>query len=88
VRLRCRGCASSASCLRRRQSGQIQPCVSQPQHLLKDVKLFESEAAAAGIDTRLLQALQGVVADAVARGFENNDYSAVFDPVKHARKGS
>lgn len=31
-----------------------------PQHLLKDVRLFESEAAAAGLDTRLLAALQAV----------------------------
>ncbi|KXZ55542.1 hypothetical protein GPECTOR_2g1091 [Gonium pectorale] len=53
------------------------------KHLLKDVRLFESEAAAAGLDTRLLAALKGVVQDTVDRGLADTDYSAVFDAVAH-----
>eukprot|EP00198_Chlamydomonas_reinhardtii_P002748 XP_001692084.1 3-hydroxyacid dehydrogenase [Chlamydomonas reinhardtii] len=53
------------------------------KHLLKDVRLFETEAAAAGLDTRLLAALKGVVQDTVDRGLANTDYSAVFDAVAH-----
>ncbi|PNW72052.1 hypothetical protein CHLRE_16g684350v5 [Chlamydomonas reinhardtii] len=53
------------------------------KHLLKDVRLFEMEAAAAGLDTRLLAALKGVVQDTVDRGLANTDYSAVFDAVAH-----
>jgi 3-hydroxyisobutyrate dehydrogenase len=51
------------------------------QHLLKDVRLFGAEASKAGLDTRLLEALQGVTQDAVARGLENTDYSAVYEAV-------
>ncbi|GFR48885.1 hypothetical protein Agub_g10828 [Astrephomene gubernaculifera] len=51
------------------------------KHLLKDVKLFESEAAAVGLDTRLLAALRGIVQDTVDRGLANTDYSAVYDAV-------
>lgn len=57
------------------------------KHLLKDVKLFESEAEKAGIDTRLLAALRGVVQDTVDRGLANTDYSAVFDAVAHPEDG-
>ncbi|GLI68090.1 hypothetical protein VaNZ11_012378 [Volvox africanus] len=53
------------------------------KHLLKDVRLFENEAAAAGLDTRLLAALKAVTQDAVDRGLANTDYSAVFDAVAH-----
>ena len=59
------------------------PSSPHPQHLLKDVRLFEMEAAAAGLDTRLLAALKGVVQDTVDRGLANTDYSAVFDAVAH-----
>ncbi|EFJ46018.1 hypothetical protein VOLCADRAFT_82085 [Volvox carteri f. nagariensis] len=51
------------------------------KHLLKDVRLFESEAAAAGLDTRLLAALRAVTQATVDRGLDNTDYSAVFDAV-------
>ncbi|KAG2501695.1 hypothetical protein HYH03_000197 [Edaphochlamys debaryana] len=51
------------------------------KHLLKDVRLFEAEAEAAGLDTRLLAALKGVAQDAVDRGLANTDYSAVYDAV-------
>lgn len=51
------------------------------KHLLKDVRLFGAEASKAGLDTRLLAALQGVTQDAVARGLENTDYSAVYEAV-------
>ncbi|GLC40737.1 hypothetical protein PLESTB_000027700 [Pleodorina starrii] len=57
------------------------------KHLLKDVRLFESEAAAAGLDTRLLAALKGVTQDAVDRGLANTDYSAVFDAVVYPGEG-
>ncbi|GIM08347.1 hypothetical protein Vretimale_12380 [Volvox reticuliferus] len=53
------------------------------KHLLKDVRLFENEAAAAGLDTRLLAALKAVTQDAVDRGLADTDYSAVFDAVAH-----
>ncbi|PNH08528.1 putative 3-hydroxyisobutyrate dehydrogenase, mitochondrial [Tetrabaena socialis] len=56
------------------------------KHLLKDVRLFEAEAAAAGLDTRLLAALQGVVQDTVDRGLGETDYSSVYDAVAFPSK--
>ncbi|GLC40741.1 hypothetical protein PLESTB_000027200 [Pleodorina starrii] len=51
------------------------------KHLLKDVRLFESEAAAAGLDTAVQAALSGVIASAMAKGLQDCDYSAVFDAI-------
>lgn len=51
------------------------------QHLLKDMRLFTSEAEKANLDTNLLQGLEAVIASTVNRGLADTDYSAVHDGV-------
>ncbi|EFJ45921.1 hypothetical protein VOLCADRAFT_93824 [Volvox carteri f. nagariensis] len=51
------------------------------KHLLKDVRLFESEAAAAGLDTAVPAALSSVISNAIAKGLQDCDYSAVLEAV-------
>ncbi len=51
------------------------------QHLLKDIRLFTSEAEKANLDTNLLQGLEAVIASTVNRGLADTDYSAVHDGV-------
>ncbi len=51
------------------------------QHLLKDMRLFTSEAENANLDTNLLQGLEAVIASTVNRGLADTDYSAVHDGV-------
>ena len=70
-----------ADCCAGRGAPSPRPPSPALQHLLKDVRLFGAEASKAGLDTRLLEALQGVTHDAVARGLENTDYSAVYEAV-------
>jgi 3-hydroxyisobutyrate dehydrogenase len=50
------------------------------KHLLKDVKLFASEAEGVQIDTALLKGLETVIQATVARGLDFTDYSAVCFP--------
>ncbi|KAG2501698.1 hypothetical protein HYH03_000200 [Edaphochlamys debaryana] len=58
------------------------------KHLLKDVRLFEAEAEAAGMDTAVPSALGSVVSAAVARGLHDCDYSAVFEAVYGPGEGA
>jgi 3-hydroxyisobutyrate dehydrogenase len=51
------------------------------KHLLKDVKLFEKEAHRAKLNTALLEGLERVIGQTVARGLSETDYSAVHDAV-------
>ncbi len=51
------------------------------QHLLKDMRLFTSEAEKANLDTNFLQGLEAVIASTVNRGLADTDYSAVHDGV-------
>lgn len=51
------------------------------KHLLKDVRLFEKEAARNQLNTALLRGLEDVIASSVDRGLDNTDYSAVHDAV-------
>jgi 3-hydroxyisobutyrate dehydrogenase len=49
------------------------------KHLLKDVRLFVRVAEAAGLDTRVISAIEDVCARAEAAGFADQDYSALYE---------
>jgi 3-hydroxyisobutyrate dehydrogenase len=49
------------------------------KHLLKDVRLFARVGEAAGLDTRVISAIEAVCADAAAAGFADQDYSALYE---------
>jgi 3-hydroxyisobutyrate dehydrogenase len=51
------------------------------KHLLKDVKLIEKEARRAKLNTAVLEALQRVIAESLAKGLSETDYSAVHEAV-------
>ncbi|MFB1489086.1 MULTISPECIES: NAD(P)-dependent oxidoreductase [unclassified Thiocapsa] len=51
------------------------------KHLLKDVRLFARVGEAAGLDTRVITAIEAVCADAVAAGLADQDYSALYEVV-------
>ena len=51
------------------------------QHLLKDIKLFASEAEKVDLDSNLLKGLEAVIASTVQRGLADTDYSAVHDGI-------
>lgn len=55
------------------------------QHLLKDIKLFTSEAEKADLDTNLLEGLEVVITRTVLKGLGDTDYSAVHDGVIEPR---
>ncbi len=48
------------------------------KHLLKDMKLFTTEATAIGINPALPVAVQHILEQAVALGFAESDYAALF----------
>ncbi len=54
------------------------------RHLLKDVGLFMQEAAARGLATTSLQGLLPLLESAIARGFGELDYSAVYEALNPA----
>lgn len=56
------------------------------KHLLKDMRLFTSEAEKADLDTHLLQGLEAVIASTVNRGLADTDYSAVYDGIIEPKK--
>ena len=56
------------------------------QHLLKDVRLFTSEAEKVNLDTSLLQGLEAVISSTIDRGLADTDYSAVHEGVTEPRK--
>ena len=56
------------------------------QHLLKDMRLFTSEAEKADLDTHLLQGLEAVIASTVNKGLADTDYSAVYDGIIEPKK--
>lgn len=49
------------------------------KHLLKDVRLFARVGEAAGLDTRVISAIEAVCADAAAAGLADQDYSALYE---------
>ena len=51
------------------------------KHLLKDVRLFARVGEAAGVDTRVISAIEAVCADAAAAGLAEQDYSALYEVV-------
>lgn len=51
------------------------------QHLLKDIKLFASEAEKVDLDSNLLKGLEAVIAQTVSKGLADTDYSAVHEGV-------
>lgn len=54
------------------------------KHLLKDIRLFKTAAAPQGIDTRLIDALAGVLEEGTQSGHADEDYSALFDTIVRA----
>ncbi|KAL3161163.1 hypothetical protein ABBQ38_009532 [Trebouxia sp. C0009 RCD-2024] len=56
------------------------------KHLLKDIRLFTSEAEKVKLDTSLLQGLEAVIASTVDRGLAETDYSAVHEGVTEPQK--
>ncbi|GIL79741.1 hypothetical protein Vretimale_12384 [Volvox reticuliferus] len=58
------------------------------KHLLKDVRLFENEAAAAGLDTAVQTAVAATISYAMFKGLQDCNYSAVFDAVIEPNKDS
>ena len=56
------------------------------QHLLKDIRLFTSEAEKVNLDTSLLEGLEAVIASTIDRGLADTDYSAVHDGVIEPHK--
>jgi 3-hydroxyisobutyrate dehydrogenase len=52
------------------------------KHLLKDMKLFSTEAAAIGINPALPEAVQRILEQTVALGFAESDYAALFAAVR------
>jgi 3-hydroxyisobutyrate dehydrogenase len=48
------------------------------KHLLKDIRLFAEVAGTQQIDARMLDGLAQILADGVAAGHADEDYSAVF----------
>jgi 3-hydroxyisobutyrate dehydrogenase len=51
------------------------------KHLLKDVKLFRDEAEAVNLELRAIEALGGLLALTLDKGFVDADYSALFEAV-------
>ena len=51
------------------------------KHLLKDIRLFSDVAAAQQIDARMLDSLAQILAEGVAGGHADEDYSAVFEQI-------
>jgi 3-hydroxyisobutyrate dehydrogenase len=49
------------------------------KHLLKDVRLFARVGEAAGLDTRVISAIEAVCADAASVGLADQDYSALYE---------
>jgi 3-hydroxyisobutyrate dehydrogenase len=57
------------------------------RHLLKDVRLFLQEAAARGLSTEGLEGLSLLLERAIAKGFGDADYSALFEAVNPPEVG-
>lgn len=51
------------------------------QHLLKDTRLFATAAAARKIDTRSVDAIAALLESAIAAGYAEDDYSALYESV-------
>ncbi|MBD3816428.1 MAG: NAD(P)-dependent oxidoreductase, partial [Halothiobacillus sp.] len=51
------------------------------KHLLKDIRLFTEVAGAQQIDARMLEGLARILADGVAAGHADEDYSALFGQI-------
>lgn len=51
------------------------------KHLLKDIRLFRETGEACGLDTGLLAALQTACERAVAQGYGDQDYSALYEAI-------
>ena len=51
------------------------------QHLLKDIKLFTSEAEKVDLDSSLLKGLEAVISETISKGLADTDYSAVYEGV-------
>jgi 3-hydroxyisobutyrate dehydrogenase len=51
------------------------------KHLLKDVRLFARVGESAGLDTRVISAIEAICADAAATGLADQDYSALYEVV-------
>ncbi|KAL3135877.1 hypothetical protein ABBQ32_007434 [Trebouxia sp. C0010 RCD-2024] len=56
------------------------------KHLLKDIRLFTSEAQKVKLDTSLLQGLEAVIASTINRGLADTDYSAIHDGITEPQK--
>jgi 3-hydroxyisobutyrate dehydrogenase-like beta-hydroxyacid dehydrogenase len=56
---------------------EFEPANFPARHLLKDVRLFASEAQRLGVDTRVVEALRQVLENTVDGGRGNADYSAL-----------
>lgn len=57
-------------------------------HLLKDIDLFLATAATQGLRTTGLQGVRDVVADAIAHGRGDQDYSALYEELNRRSGGS
>jgi 3-hydroxyisobutyrate dehydrogenase len=55
------------------------------KHLLKDARLFARVGEAAGLDTRVISAIEAVCADATAAGLADQDYSALYEVVSASK---
>ncbi|NER00522.1 MAG: NAD(P)-dependent oxidoreductase [Cyanothece sp. SIO2G6] len=51
------------------------------KHLLKDMDLFAEEAHQCGLDARLAETVSQVVQQAIALGYQDEDYSALFSAI-------
>ena len=58
------------------------------RHLLKDVRLFVHEAEARGLTTETLKGLTWILERAIAKGFGDVDYSALFEAVNPPAAGT
>ena len=56
------------------------------KHLLKDVRLFATEARKSDIDDTLLNAMEKTIKDCVDRGYQDADYSAIYESVFDPKK--
>ena len=52
------------------------------EHMLKDLRLCLEEARAAGVSTEMIEATEGILADAGERGLGEQDFAALLEVVE------
>ena len=64
-----------------RCTNYLTPLCCALQHLLKDIKLFATEAEKVNLDSSLLKGLEAVISQTISKGLADTDYSAVYEGV-------